>query len=408
MPGRGLLILCLPALVLLAGLPALLRGGQVDAMRWALPAMILLTGAGVVMGRRQLKLTLWLAVGTAGSVALLCLLAAGRPPSIRAMLLLLILACASCAGGVLLRSRWLAAFGLLSAAGLIWFAGRAEPVRQARDRPALAVITALPLFWREGEHGLAARSDAPVIALLRRRFEVQPLDSALSPDLRKARLLLLAQPRGMEAAELVAVDHWVRQGGQALILADPMLRWPSPLPLGDRRRAPPVSLLGPLLDHWGVRLAPAEAMGEQRHFLPDGSLLTVVASSRFEVHGGRCRAEASGLIARCRIGLGRVVLVADADMIDDRLWLADPDRPFSPQAWSADTPALVTQWLGRSLPGERQWVRSGEHLIRGVRWVLLAGMIWAGLGWALFGRGKGWILHRPFVAQKDGKTSKQD
>ncbi|SCW40303.1 ABC-type uncharacterized transport system [Sphingobium faniae] len=406
--GRGLLILCLPGLVLLGGLPALLRAGQMDAAHWMLPAMLLLAGAGLVMGRERLKLALWVAVGAVGGVALLCAGAAGIWPPLFPMLLLFVLACAACTGGALLRSRWPVALGLLAVAGLAWFAGQAEPVRQAEDRPALAVLTALPLFWREGEQGLAARSDAPILALLRRRFDVRPLDSALSPDLGKMRLLLVAQPRGMGAAELAAVDHWVRQGGQALILADPLLRWPSPLPLGDRRRAPSISLLTPLLDHWGLRLNPVEERGEHRHFLPDGSLLTSMASSRFNVRAGPCRAEASGLIAHCRIGLGKAVLVADADMIDDRLWLADPDRPFAPQAWSADTPALVTQWLGRSLPGQRQWVRSGEYLVRGVRWALLAGMIWAGLGWALFGRAKSRMPHGPSVVEKDGQAPKQD
>lgn len=403
-----MLILCLPGLVLLGGLPALLRGGQVDMMYWMTSALLLLAGAGWAMGRARLTLSLWLGMGAVGAVALLCALAAGRQPAQLPMLLLLILACAASAGGALLRWRWPVALGLLVVAGSVWFAARTEPARQARDRPALAVITALPLFWREGEQGLAARSDAPILTLLRRRFDVHPLDSALSPDLGRMSLLLIAQPRGMAAAELAAIDHWVRRGGQALILADPLLRWPSPLPLGDRRRAPPVSLLGPLLDHWGLRLLPVEQMGERRHFLPDGSLLTSMGASRFDIRSASCRGEASGLIARCRIGSGTAVLVADADMIDDRLWLADPDRPFAPDAWSADTPALVAQWLGRSLPGERQWVRSNEDLVKGVRWAILAGMIWAGLGWALFWRGKRRIPPGTYVAGRNEKPSKRD
>jgi len=392
--GRGLLILCLPGLVLLFGLPTVLRGGQIDAMHWALPAAAILAGAGWILGRARLALTLWIAFGVAGSVALLSALAVGRTPQAMPVLLLLVLACGAGAGGALLRSRLVVALCLLAAVVLAWFAGRTAPVEQAADRPALAVITGLPLFWREGEQGLAARSDAPVIALLRRRFDVRPLDSALSADLQKARLLLLAQPRGMRADALAVIDRWVRQGGRAVVLADPLLRWPSPLPLGDRRRAPPVSLLRPLLDHWGVRLAPPATRGEERHFLADGSLLTTMAGSRFELSGGHCGAEASGLVAQCRIGQGRVVLVADADLIDDRLWLADPDHPLSPQQWSADTPALLTQWLGQSLPGERQWVRSGEALARAVRWALLAGILWARLGWALLGRGKSGIAGR--------------
>src|SRR5690606_29818066 len=115
---------------------------------------------------------------------------------------------------------------------------------------------------------------------------------------------------------------------------------------------------------------------------------TSMAASRFDVRGGHCRAEASGLIVQCRIGKGTAVMVADADMIDDRLWLIDPDRPLSPQKWSADTPALVMHWLGQPLSGVRRWVRSEEDLVRAVRWVALAGIFWAGLGWMLFGRRK--------------------
>ncbi|KMS61199.1 hypothetical protein V475_15530 [Sphingobium baderi LL03] len=61
--GRGLLILCLPGLVLLVGLPAVLRGGQIDAMHWALPAAAILAGAGWILGRARLGLTLWIAFG---------------------------------------------------------------------------------------------------------------------------------------------------------------------------------------------------------------------------------------------------------------------------------------------------------------------------------------------------------
>lgn len=386
--ARGLLILCVPGLLLLCGLPFLLRGGQVDIMGWALPAMPILAGAGWVLGRARLKTVLWLAVGAVGGVVLFGVLAADRLPRPLPVLLLLAVGCATGAGGALLRARATGALALWTVAGLAWFAGQPAPIRQADERPALAVITALPLFWREGEHGLAARADAPVIALLRRRFDLRPLDSALAPELQGARLLLLAQPRDMAAAELVAVDQWVRRGGRIVVLADPLLRWPSPLALGDRRRAPPVSLLGPLLDHWGVKLAPPATTGEQRHFLPDGSLLTSMAASRFEVRGNHCGAEADGLIARCRIGRGEAVLIADADLLDDRLWLADPDQPFSSRHWSADTPALLTQWLGQSLPGERHWVRSEDRLLRAFRWAILAGMFWAGLGWALFERGR--------------------
>ena len=50
--------------------------------------------------------------------------------------------------------------------------------------------------------------------------------------------LLAIQPRALPAEELVALDNWVRDGGRIVLLADPMLEWPSERPLGDRLRPP--------------------------------------------------------------------------------------------------------------------------------------------------------------------------
>ena len=35
---------------------------------------------------------------------------------------------------------------------------------------------------------------------------------------------------------------------------------------------------------------------------------------------------------RLRIGRGEALLLGDADLIDDRLWLADPARPLDPRS----------------------------------------------------------------------------
>jgi hypothetical protein len=80
------------------------------------------------------------------------------------------------------------------------------------------------------------------------------------------------------------------------------------------------------------------------------------------------------------------VLVGDADLIDDRLWLADPARPLDPRAWAADTPALMVQWLGGTMDGGRRWFRDGSDVIPGLRWALILGTIWAMLGTALLRR----------------------
>ncbi|MBJ7444674.1 MAG: ABC transporter, partial [Sphingobium sp.] len=140
----------------------------------------------------------------------------------------------------------------------------------------------------------------------------------------------------------------------------------------------------PLLRHWGA-VPDALVEVETRQFLDDGWLVTLSGAQSFKA-GGACAAGRGGAIVRCRVGQGRAVLVGDADLIDDRLWLADPVRPLDPRAWAADTPALVAQWLGGSITGERRWLRDGRDVVLGLRWVLILGIVWAMVGMALFGR----------------------
>jgi len=78
--------------------------------------------------------------------------------------------------------------------------------------------------------------------------------------------------------------------------------------------------------------------------------------------------------------------VGDADLIDDRLWLADPASPLDPRAWAADTPALVGHWLGVSIAQGRHWFREAGDVVTGLRWALIFGTGWAILGMVLFCR----------------------
>lgn len=381
-------------LVLFAGLALLLRTGQVDPLDWAWPAVPLLALVGWLASRggghgHARAHAIWVGLGTVLSILLLCRIAAARPPALSLSLLLAVSAALGLCGGLLLRRSRTGAVALIAAALLVPLAGRPPAVPMARQRPSLAVLTALPLFWREGGQGLAAPADAPIVTVLRQHFDLRPFDTPLSPELAKARLLLIAQPRATQPGELVAIDRWLRDGGRALILADPLLRWPSPLAPGDRRRAPAASLLGPLLAHWGVRLENTATLDEERHLLPDGRLMTLLAASHFIATAPACRTEARGLVARCRLGRGQAVLVADADLIDDRLWLADPSRPLDPSAWTADTPALVAGWLGAELHGDRRWVLSGAQLVLAVRWAAVAGIFWAAMGAILFSLRRG-------------------
>ncbi|GFZ79344.1 MULTISPECIES: Gldg family protein [Sphingobium] len=402
-------MLALPGLlVLLGGLPALLRTGQVDPRGWMVPALLSIPMAAVLKGRLGDGAAWWAGLGTVGAVLSCAFLAAWRVPALLPVLWLLAVVLAAMFAGLMFRiptkalerdewlatarSKWrdwvrafagagrIAAMGLaLLALAACWLAQ--EPaVQRAPHPPKLSIITGLPLFWRDG-----AQVDAPIVTVLRQRFDLSPLDSPLALENSPAKTLLLVQPRAFSMDELVALNGWISRGGKALVLADPELRWPMDLPLGDRRRPPAVTLLAAMIEYWGVRLTPPSA-GEKRHFLGDGRVLTVYSASGFEDAGPKCRIVGRGLVARCMVGKGSATIVADADLIDDRLWLADAAASLEPGQWTADTPQFVAEALGATLPAGRRWVRSGDALVNAVRWAVLVGIFWAALGTVFFRR----------------------
>jgi hypothetical protein len=106
-----------------------------------------------------------------------------------------------------------------------------------------------------------------------------------------------------------------------VIFADPYLEWPSIYGLGDPRRAPPVTLLDPLFDHWKVKLAASQtdlhehANGHELSLM-DKTIDTSTAGSWMTQSPGCALADA-GFRLSCRIGKGRAELVADADLLDE-------------------------------------------------------------------------------------------
>ncbi len=146
---------------------------------------------------------------------------------------------------------------------------------------------------------------------------MNPLDNIDAGSLLKAPLLMIAQPRGLAPDELVALDDWVRSGGKAIIFADPLLVWPSRYALGDVRRAPPVTLLDPLLAHWGIELesppgnAPLVATLSVGDKTGSGAGMGLLTST-----GGSCRPSNDQRWIDCKIGAGHVILVGDADILD--------------------------------------------------------------------------------------------
>lgn len=392
---RLFLMLFVPILaVIVSGLFLVMRTGQADPWLWGGPALVFLVVVGVLAGR---GVALASAMGAVLCVLLFCFLAAGRLPTGGAVLGLLAISLLSGSGGALLRVSALRVVGCLllgCAVLLLWLGPRDRMVAPA-VRPPLAVMTALPLFWEEG--GMT-RVDAPIIAVLRARFEVRAVDHPA--DVRAGDRLLLAQPRDPGPAGLVAIDAWVRAGGHVLLLADPRLAWPSRLPMGDRRRAPGVTALGPLLAHWGVLLELLDG-GEARRFLGDGRLVTTSAAGRLRAVGAGCRAMEAGLAMRCAVGRGEAVIVADADLLDDRLWLADPARPLEVRGWVADTPDVIAGWLGAPVSTPQRWLRDGAALRDAARWVLLAGIGWAAMGMGI-GRARKRASEQPFIPNAPG------
>lgn len=394
--------LWLPGLaIFVAGIWRCWFTGQADPWLWGWAAFLLLTPAGWRLGRRGWALPIWTSMGAAGSALIFCTIAADRAPDFIAAGGFTVAAILPALGGCALQMRrWTVGASALVLAALLLWLGPAQPIAPAANRPTLAVITGLPLFWAEpeqgAEHGL---TDAPIVTVLRTRFTVMPMDDPVMLETSGAKRLLLAQPRALSPADLVAIDRWVRRGGTALVLADPLLRWPSALPLGDRRRAPSASLIGPLLTHWGFHTDHVQN-GEIRDVTSDGYLVTM---SGMQIFAGGHPDKKDGAIRRQRIGRGMVLLLGDADLLDDRLWLADPARPLNPRAWSADTPARVAHWLGASIPGDRRWVRDGMSTILAVRWALLAGLIWAILGSIIFT----W-RHRRIESRTKGENAMAD
>ena len=180
-----------------------------------------------------------------------------------------------------------------------------------KARPELFLLTSLPLAWSES-FGLD-QPGSPALAALEGRYRVTLVD--LPSQVPAGGLLLAAQPRALPAEELVALDSWVRRGGRLVLLADPLLEWRSDLPLGDKRRPPMAFPDTGLLRHWGLRLDAPEERGPRQ--LPLGSRMVLTASPGTLVRAnGRCAAGDGGLRARCSLGKGEAIVIADADFLD--------------------------------------------------------------------------------------------
>ncbi|MFD1952363.1 hypothetical protein ACFSGX_16430 [Sphingomonas arantia] len=260
--------------------------------------------------------------------------------------------------GMAIRGRSVAAVGLVvllaipGAGG--WYAQFAAGDGETRTGRRVAVLAGVPLRWGEGGVDLSS-GPGEAWRMLGGAFRLIAVDDA-------ARLtgddLLLVQPRSPGPAGLVAIDARIRAGARAVILTDPDLRWPSRYALGDPAAPPRTGTLGPLLLHWGLRLTPGDRGIVVRDVVRDGRRWRLVldGAGRFVAAGaGPCRISAGGLVADCRLGRGRAVLVADADMLDPTLW-TDGAGGWRPAWRRSDNAAFVAALIaghGRIIPPAR-------------------------------------------------------
>jgi len=202
---------------------------------------------------------------------------------------------------------------LIGAAIAVAVLGREHRDLQPRapgERPNLLLLTSLPLMF--GEQFSLQGGGSPALSALETRYRVVPISLTSPADLARGRLLLMAHPAAQPAEGLVALDDWVRRGGHLLLLADPMLEWPSSRPLGDPLRPPPTFIDTGLLSHWGLRLDAPDERGPALRKL-GGYDVEAVSPGRLV---GGCEIAADAAVARCRIGKGRAIVVADADFLD--------------------------------------------------------------------------------------------
>lgn len=191
---------------------------------------------------------------------------------------------------------------------------RPLPPRPQGERPELLLLTSLPLVF--GEDFSLRQNGSPALSALESRYRVEPISITDPSDLSKGSLLLMAHPIAQPAEDLVALDRWVRGGGRVLLLADPLLEWPSKRPLGDPLRPPPMFMDTGLLAHWGLRLDAPDEEGPRARRLGHYDVTTVSPGEL----SGNCGISSDRLVAKCRIGKGRVTVVADADLLEtDRL-----------------------------------------------------------------------------------------
>jgi len=219
--------------------------------------------------------------------------------------------------------------GLLAIGALALTLGGPEQTVEQPSGQRFGLMTSLPIY-RAPQASVAEMLQQAETEphWLRSTVEEQntldPLDVLDAESLGRIDTLLLVQPNALTPAEYVALDNWVRGGGTALLVTDPMLSSEPGFALGDPRNPQAVSVSGPIEARWGLRLEPGMSGDGHERMVEVGDIrLPVVAGGRLTTippAGGDsadCDLRSEGLIATCAIGDGHVTVVADATVFED-------------------------------------------------------------------------------------------
>lgn len=225
------------------------------------------------------------------------------------------------------RSRALLIMLVLVVAGALLATALRQRSAAQTSKPEILLLTSLPLLF--GQDFELRSQGSPALAALSQRFRVRPISTSSSQELAGGRLLLMAQSPAQSPDDLVALDDWVRSGGRLLLLADPMLEWPSSRPLGDPLRPPVMFTDTGLLAHWGLRLDAPDQRGPIQRILDGRQIITSSPGTL----AGACRIGPEGFVADCRIGKGRAIVVADADFLNTRAGSAELQSVTDLLAW---------------------------------------------------------------------------
>ncbi|OGS49196.1 MAG: hypothetical protein A3J40_04185 [Erythrobacter sp. RIFCSPHIGHO2_12_FULL_63_10] len=214
---------------------------------------------------------------------------------------------------------------LLLAGSLLWLW---SAQKEAGSRTQVALMTSLPIYWSDGADVTllaSGQGELPwVRETLEARYRLKPVDTlgaaGQGDPLAGIDRLMVVQPRALSPQDNVALDQWVNDGGHLFMALDPLLTGQYSVPLGDSRHPAAVGLVPPVIARWGMDLRFDEAQPFAVREL-DGMGIAIPVAMAGEIHplpgaGKACQIAESGILASCKVGKGRVTILADAALFE--------------------------------------------------------------------------------------------